>query len=126
MVTSPPMFLRSLHRQLFAGIVLFALLLQTMLPAIAGAASVSGGRWIEVCAASGVKWVKLDHASAAGQQAAADHCALCAATGALPEFDAARYLKSAAVDVPAATPLAATFQTFPGHLLRSRAPPRIS
>lgn len=120
------MFFRSLHRQLLAAIVLFALLLQTLLPAIAGAASVSGGRWIEVCAASGVKWVKLDHASGAGQQAAADHCPLCAATGALPEFDAAHYLKSATVDGPAASPLAASFLTFPGHRLRSRAPPRLS
>lgn len=126
MLTFAPMFLRALHRQILAGLVLFALLLQMLLPAVAGAASDSGERWIEVCAASGVKWIKLDHATAGDQHAAADHCALCAATGATPEFDSARYLTSALTEVRLAAAPAASFFTFPGHRLRSRAPPKFS
>lgn len=120
------MFLRRLPRRLLAAIVLHALLLQMVLPAIAGAMSGSGERWIEVCAASGVKWVKLDHAAPDGQHAAADHCVLCAATGAAPEFDAARYLKSALAESTSALLLPAFFPIFPGHSLRSRAPPAFS
>ena len=126
MLTSRPMFIRALHRQLLAGIVLFALLAQILLPAIAGAASASGERWIEVCAASGAKWIKLDDASAGDEHAAADHCMLCAATGATPEFDSTRYLKAALADAQAAALLAASLQTYPSHILRSRAPPKLS
>ncbi len=120
------MVFRSLHRQLFAGIVLFALLLQTLLPAIASAASSSGERWVEVCATSGVKWVKLDESAGGAKHDAADHCALCAATGAVPEFDAARYLKPSLREATVATAIALPYPTYPSHILRSRAPPRFS
>ncbi len=106
--------------------MLLALLLQTVLPAIAAAASDSGSRWTEVCAASGVKWVKLDQGSAAEQHAATDHCVLCAATGAAPEFDVSRYLKPSLPEAQASSPPAAAFPTYPGHSLRSRAPPHLS
>ena len=120
------MLIRPLHRRLLAGIVLFALMLQLVLPAIAGAASASGERWVEVCAASGVKWIKLEDGQADAQHAAADHCVLCAATGATPEYDAARYLKAAPEEEQASASLATAYPTFPSHLLRSRAPPQLS
>lgn len=120
------MVFRALHRQLFAGIVLFALLLQSVLPAIVSAATPASERWVEVCAASGVKWVKLDDAGAAGKHEAADHCVLCAATGAAPEFDAALYLKSSLAEARTSTPVVTSYQTYPSHILRSRAPPRFS
>ena len=120
------MLLQTLHRRLISGIVLFALMLQMVLPAIAGAASASGERWIEVCAASGVKWVKLDHDQAGGQHASGDHCMLCAATGATPEFDSSRYLNTALADAQMVVSVVTSYPTYPSHLLRSRAPPRIS
>ena len=126
MVTSATMNFRALHRQFFAGIVLFALLLQTVLPAIAGAASASGERWVEVCAASGVKWVKLDDAASPGKHEAADHCVLCAATGPTPEFDAALFLRSSLADARTTTSIFTSYPTYPSHILRSRAPPYFS
>ena len=120
------MSFRAFHRRLLAGMVLFALLLQTMLPAVAGAAAGPADRWVEVCAASGLKWVKLDQDAAAGSHTASDHCALCAATGATPEFDAARYLRSSLAESRPAIKPSTPFQTFPSHLLRSRAPPPLS
>lgn len=119
------MSIRALHRQLLAGIVLFALLLQTVLPAIAGVAPDAGNPWVKVCAASGAKWIKLHQDASAGQHVAADHCMLCAATGAVPEFDASPYLRAALAEARAAMPVAASFATFPGHILRSRAPPSV-
>ncbi len=110
-------------RRLLAGILLFALMLQSLLPAVAGVLSSGSGRWIEVCANSGVKWVKLDTQPAGAEHAADGHCLLCAATGAAPDFDAGRYLQTQAVD---ARPSLSSFvapRVFPGHALRSRAPP---
>jgi hypothetical protein len=117
------MTLSARYRRLFAGILLFALMLQTLLPAMAGAVSEGSGRWIEVCANSGVKWVKLDAQTSAVEHASDGHCVLCAATGAAPDFDVHRYLQTQAVE---ARPLLAAFvapRAFPGHALRSRAPP---
>lgn len=119
------MWIRALHCRLLSGILLFALLLQTLLPAMVGAAG-PAERWIEVCAASGVKWVKPDPASSEVSHAASDHCTLCAATGATPEFDASRFLTSSLQESPPSGVTAAPFETFPSHLLRSRAPPRLS
>ena len=120
------MLLHAFHRRFISGIVLFALMLQMVLPAIAGAAAASGERWIEVCAASGVKWVKLDHDQAGGQHASADHCMLCAATGATPEFDSSRYLNTALAEAEIVVSVVASYPTYPSHLLRSRAPPQLS
>jgi hypothetical protein len=117
------MTLPARYRRLFAGILLFALMLQTLLPAMAGAVSEGSGRWIEVCANSGVKWVKLDAHPTGAEHASDGHCLLCAATGAAPDFDVHRYLQTQAVD---ARPLLAARlvpHAYPGHALRSRAPP---
>ncbi len=124
------MFLRRIPRHLFASLLVAALLLQSLLPAFAGMRSEQGARWIEVCVNSGIKWVKLDAGKAdslphaAGSHA--DHCVLCAATGPVSEFDARRYLSvqsATALTLPA---LAAPVMAFPGHALRSRAPPAFS
>ncbi len=122
------MFSRYLSRPLLAGLLMAALLMQSLLPAFAGLRSGEHARWIEVCVSSGIKWVQLDASAAdpssdvgAGHH---EHCVLCAATGPVPEFDAARYLSSqAAVSLllPAAD---IVVTTFPGHALRSRAPPQ--
>ena len=124
------MFLRRIPRHLFASLLVAALLLQSLLPAFAGVRSDQGARWIEICVNSGIKWVKLD----AGKTDSlphtvgthADHCVLCAATGPAPEFDASRYLPElsfAALALPTHTHLVTAF---PGHALRSRAPPAFS
>jgi Protein of unknown function (DUF2946) len=114
------------HRRYLAGLLLLALLLQTLLPALGGAAAEASNRWIEVCASSGVKWVKLDQGSPAQQHSAADHCVLCAATGAAPEFDVQRYLTAFAATTYLVQKRVDAFGVFPGHAQRSRAPPVLS
>ncbi len=120
------MFLPARHRRLLAGLLLFALMLQSLLPAMAGALTHGADRWIEVCAGSGVKWVKIDQHAATGEHASDGHCLLCAATGAEPDFDACAHLQAhgsdARPDVTATEPR----RVFPGHALRSRAPPALS
>ena len=112
-----------IRRRYLSGLLLLALLLQTLLPALAGATAEASNRWIEVCASSGVKWVKLDQGSPAHQHSAADHCVLCAATGAAPEFDARTHLDvrlrhEVVVSLPQVS-----HSWFAGHFILSRAPP---
>ena len=123
------MSFRSTHRFLLASLLLAALLLQSLLPAFAALRSDAGSRWIEVCASSGIQWVKLapaDPDSAPTAASHADHCVLCAATGAVPDFDASIYLRTQALAVAALPRLISPVTAFPGHALRSRAPPTFS
>jgi hypothetical protein len=104
-----------------------ALLLQSLMPAMAGVRSGDGTRWTEVCVSSGVKWVPMSDAGEPQfSHAAADHCVLCAATGAAPEFDVRVYLSDSATDRFSfrrdRTPVL-TFSAFQRH---SRAPPSFS
>ena len=112
-----------IRRRYLSVLLLLALLLQTLLPALGGATAEASDRWIEVCASSGVKWVKLDQGSPAQQHSAADHCVLCAATGAVPEFDVQRYLPVFAANTYLVPSRVDAFGVFPGHAQRSRAPP---
>ncbi len=137
------MAFRRIHRSLLSGWLLAALLLQSLLPAMASMRAEQGAQWIEVCVSSGIRWVKVDaSAAAAGQfavdQAAgdqpatthatahADHCVLCAATGAAPEFDARRYLPLAVATLALPPSVVSPVPAFPGHALQSRAPPVFS
>jgi len=126
MLTFAPMMFRLIHRRYLAGLLLLALLLQTLLPALGGAAADASSRWIEVCASSGVKWVQLDHDAPKQQHSASDHCVLCAATGAVPEFDVQRYLTALAATTYLVPKRVDAFGVFPGHAQRSRAPPVFS
>ena len=114
------------RRRYLAGMLLLALLLQTVMPALGGAAAEASRRWIEVCASSGVKWVQLDHDGSVQQHSAAEHCVLCAATGALPEFDVQRYLPVLAANPHFVSSRADALGVYPGHALHSRAPPIFS
>mgnify|MGYP000199112537 CR=1 FL=1 len=124
------MFLRRIPRHLFASLLVAALLLQSLMPAFAGMRSEQGARWIEVCVNSGIKWVKLDAGKADlpshAADAHADHCVLCAATGPVPEFDALRFLPVQPVAAVTLPSVAVPVSAFPGHALRSRAPPAFS
>lgn len=137
MIKSRPMFLRLFPRHLLASLLMAALLLQSLLPALAGLRQADGTRWVEVCAGSGIRWVKADLARA--DQTAdmpadladlgdghGDHCALCAVTGPVPEFDASHYLPAAQAAIARLPQAAAPVTAFPGHALRSRAPPIFS
>ena len=126
MLHSAPMLIPIIRRRLIAFLLLAGLLLQSVLPALAGAAADTSARWVEVCAASGVKWIKPDPGVASSHQASADHCVLCLATGALPEFDVRAYLGGPVADATPVHPSLAIFPAYPGHDLRSRAPPRLS
>lgn len=125
-INSAPMPFRQFPRRLFSGLLLLALLMQTLLPAVAGVRGGSESRLIEVCAASGIKWVKLDPAQSSAPHAAGDHCMLCAATGAMPGFDAGRFLRAELTTERPQPALISVAFAFPGHALRSRAPPSLS
>ena len=120
------MTFRLIRRRYLAGLLLLALLLQTLLPALGGAAADASSRWIEVCATSGVKWVQLDHDAPTQQHSASDHCVLCAATGAVPEFDVRHHLLAVAANSVSVPTRADPFGVFRGHAQRSRAPPVLS
>jgi hypothetical protein len=121
------MLIRLAHRKAFSCWLLAALLLQCLMPAIASVHKGDDARWIEVCVSSGVKWVQMpDGGDTQTSHLAAEHCALCAAAGAVPEFDVRDHL----VDLPTfsvspppdrtALPSLSAFQR------HSRAPPSFS
>ena len=115
-----------IRRRYLSGLLLLALLLQTLLPALGGATAEASSRGIEGGASSGVKWVKLDQGAPSQQHTAADHCVMCAATGAAPEFDAKRYLTALAATTYLVPKRVDASGVFPGHAQRSRAPPILS
>lgn len=95
------MFPHFISRKALACWLVAALLLQALVPSIAAVHSGDGERWTEVCFSSGVKWVSMSDAGEPQfSHAAADHCVLCAATGAAPEFDVRDYLSDSATDMP--------------------------
>ncbi len=118
---------RRLHRSLLSCLLLASLVLQSLLPAFAAVRTEQGSRWIEVCVSSGIKWVKLDTASPDSAphaaSAHADHCVLCAATGPEADYDATHYLPAQSATIAALPTLPTPVTAFPGHALRSRAPP---
>jgi hypothetical protein len=120
------MLFRLIHRRYLAGLLLLAMLLQALLPALGGAAADASSRWIEVCASSGVKWVQLDHDAPKQQHSASDHCVLCAATGAVPAFDVRHYLPVLAANSFSFLTRIDAFGVYRGHSQRSRAPPALS
>ena len=127
MIKFRPMFSRLISRKTLSCWLVAALLWQSLMPAMAGVRSGDGTRWTEVCVSSGVKWVQMSDANKPQfSHAAADHCALCAATGAAPEFDVRAYLSDSATDSLVLrrdrTPVL-TFSAFQRH---SRAPPSFS
>ena len=107
--------------------LLAALLLQCLMPAIASVRAADSARWIEICVSSGVKWVQMaDAADAQSAHTAADHCVLCAATGAAPEFDVRDYLSDSATDMPSIRRDRTPVLTFSAFQQQSRAPPKLS
>lgn len=110
-----------------SALLLLAMMLQTLLPALASTQGDTSARWVEVCAASGLKWVKLNTASdGSTPHAAGEHCVVCAATGATPEFDATRYLRPSVWHRLALSVSTDPLSSFPGHALHARAPPFLS
>lgn len=123
-IRSVPMFQRLFLRKLLSHWLLAALLLQSLMPAIAGAHGTDSARWIEVCVSSGVKWVPMaDDSGPVSSHSASDHCALCAATGAAPEFDARPYLAAFSTFPLPSPPDRTLIRTFTAFHQLSRAPP---
>ncbi len=128
------MIFRPSSRFPLAALLLFALLMQALLPAWAAARTASPARWIEVCSVSGLQRIQADAAQDQVQDemqktaahAGADHCALCAASGAVPRFDVTPHLRAGLSDASPAVVPGLPFTVFPGHALRSRAPPAFS
>ena len=116
---------RFFSRKVLCRWLMAAMLLQSLLPALAGVRAGDNARWMEVCASSGVKWVKVMEAGGtADGHSGGDHCVLCATTGAAPEFDVRRHLpeasgpeRSSATDRPLIPILSASQH-------HARAPPR--
>lgn len=121
------MFPRFISRKALSCWLVAALLLQSLMPAMAGVRSGDGKRWTEVCFSSGVKWVSMSDAGEPQfSHAAADHCVLCAATGAAPEFDVRDYLSDSATDMPSIRRDRTPVLTFSAFQQQSRAPPSLS
>jgi len=121
------MFFRLISRKALSRWLVAALLLQSLMPAMAGMRSGDGMRWAEVCVSSGVKWVQMSDASQAQfSHVAADHCVLCAATGAADEFDVSAYLSDVATDSPSIRRDRTPVLTFFAFQRQSRAPPIFS
>jgi len=125
------MFLRRHFPSQIARLLLAVMLLQTFLPAWAALHN-NPSDWVEICASSGVKWVKTSSAGDQQQQHSTqqvlhDHCVLCAATDAKADFDPTPYLFTAlCCSQPAADAWQHKPLAFPGHSLQSRAPPFFS
>ena len=127
MVRSDPMFDRLRPRKALSRWLLAALLLQCLMPAIASVRAADSARWIEVCVNSGVKWVQMSEAAdTPSAHSAADHCVLCAATGAAPEFDVRSYLSAVSSFAPPSQPDPTLVRTFTAFHQHSRAPPSLS
>ncbi len=125
MIKFRPMFSRLISRKALSCWLVAALLLQSLMPAIAGVRSDDGTRCAEVCVSSCVKWVQMPDASEPQlSHVAADHCVLCAATGAAPEFDVRTYLSDVATDQPSIRRDRTPVLTFSAFQRQSRAPPR--
>ena len=121
------MFSRFISRKALSCWLVAALLLQSLMPAMAGVRSGDGKRWAEVCVSSGVKWVQMSDASEPQfSHAAADHCVLCAATGAAPAFDVLTYLSDSATDMPSLRRDRTPVLTISAFQQQSRAPPSFS
>ena len=102
------------------------MLLQLALPSWAAFSSMGEAGWMEVCAAGGIKWIKLstdDSANAKSSHAQSDHCLLCASTGAAPEYDVQRYLSSWLRDEASVSWLPQAHRRYSGHAILSRGPP---
>ena len=127
MIKSCPMFSRLVSRKALSCWLVAALLLQSLMPAMAGVRAGDGTRWTEVCVSSGVKWVPMSDAGEPQfSHAAADHCVLCAATGAAPEFDVRTYLSDSATDSLSLRRDRTPVLTFSAFQRQSRAPPSFS
>jgi len=121
------MFARLISRKALSLGLVAALLLQSLLPAMAGVQAGAGKRWAEVCGSSGMKWVAIpDAGDSQPSHAATDHCVLCAATGAAPEFDASVYLSDSVTDCPSLRRDRTPVLTFSAFQRQSRAPPSFS
>ena len=127
MIRSTPMFDRLRPRKALSRWLLAALLLQCLMPAIASVRAADSARWIEVCVNSGVKWVQMaDTGHVESAHSAADHCVLCAATGAAPEFDVRPYLFGVSTFATPSRPGQVLVRTFTAFHQHSRAPPAFS
>ena len=127
MIKSGTMFSRLISRKALSCWLVAALLLQSLMPTMAGVSAGDGTRWTEVCVSSGVKWVPMSDAGEPQfSHVAADHCVLCAATGAAPEFDVRAYLSDSATDSLSLRRDRTPVLTFFALQRQSRAPPSFS
>lgn len=120
------MAFRQTSRSLLSALLLLALLMQALLPAMAAVRAQPQTGWIEVCSVSGLQRILADQPQDKATHAAADHCALCAASGAVPTFDISPFLHAGLSDVPPLAMVGTTTTAFPGHALLARAPPAFS
>ncbi len=114
----------SLRRRV-ARYLIALLLMQLALPTWATLGAPGKPGWTEICAAGGLQWVKQAQAdlAPADHQAAHDHCLLCVATGAAPEFDTRAHLNSALRHQAISPRPSAWHRWYAGHSILSRAPP---
>lgn len=120
------MAFRQSTRSLLSALLLLALLMQALLPAAAAVRAQPQIGWIEVCSVSGLQRILTDQPQDTVSHTTADHCVLCAASGAVPTFDVRPLLHAGLSYAPPVEPVGAVAVAFPGHALRARAPPSFS
>ncbi len=111
--------------RLISRCLIAVLLLQVALPSCAAFGTASKAGWMEICASSGIQWVKLAQpdGALADHQTAHDHCLLCASTGAAPDFDARDHLNPQLRHEAITIHPQAAHRWYAGHSILSRAPP---
>ena len=119
------MFFRRSLRSRVSQYLIAVLLMQLALPSLAALGALGKAGWTEICATGGTQWVKLTppDSAPADHPTAHDHCLLCAATGAIPDFDAHIFLNAEPRHPPIALLPLAVHRWYAGHAILSRAPP---
>ncbi len=122
-----------LQRRATRWVVVVALAMAALLPALAQALGASrGAGWVEVCSAQGATWVQVGEDAAPGEPAAAghaEHCPYCTTPAHGLGVPAAPAAVTAPADLAHALPrafLAAPSTAFAWVSAQPRAPPSVS
>lgn len=120
------MAFRQSSRSLLSALLLLVLLMQALLPAMAAVRAQPQAAWVEVCSVSGLQRIRTDQPQDTASHTAADHCMLCAVSGAVPAFDVSPFLHAGLSEVSPVEKVGTQIVVFPGHALLARAPPAFS
>jgi len=113
-------------QQFISKLLLASILLQAVAPAFAGLEKKSEVHWSEVCTSLGAKWVKVSleaEDQSPSKHALYDHCAFCASTGAVDQFDSNKFFPPSTFSKFQFSQSINPVVSYAGHSILSRAPP---